>query len=78
MTCTRAEITFKIRSAVSGHGTLELYDFMGTKLAVLFNGNLEMNTDKIISYRLPANNKKTLVYRFTTGDKKTSGKLLFY
>lgn len=72
------KITFKIRCTVSGKGTLELYDIMGTKLAVLFNGYLDMNTDKIITYILPANNKKTLIYRFTTGGNTTSGKLLYY
>ena len=70
------KITFKIRSSVAGNASFELYDIMGTKLGVLFNGNLEKNTDKIVTYNLPVNNKKTLVYRLRVGDKTNSGKVL--
>ncbi|CAN5837325.1 hypothetical protein BH11BAC4_BH11BAC4_18790 [soil metagenome] len=70
------KITFKIRPSVSGQATLELYDIMGTKLAVVFNGYLDMNTDKIIVYKIPANNKRTLIYRFRINDKTSSGKVI--
>ena len=71
------KISFTIRSSVSGKVNLELYDLMGIKQAVLYNSYLDRNTEKVINYSLPVNNKKTLIYRFTIGDKTSSGKLLF-
>lgn len=53
-----------------------MYDIMGTKLAIQFNGYVDMNRDKFIMYTLPANNKRALIYRFWIGDKTSSGKLL--
>ena len=71
------KISFKIKSELAGDASFELFDLMGVKLGLLFNGHLDKNVEKILTYTVPTKNKKTLLYKLKIGNTINSGKVLF-
>ena len=71
------KLTFKLKSEVAGNASFELFDLSGMKVGVLFNGYLDKNVEKIVTYNVPFQSKKTLLYRLQIGNKVNSGKVLF-
>ena len=69
------EVTFRLSSPIAGKGSLETYDLVGRKLAIIFQGNVEANTPKLIKYTVPASYKVPMMYRFSV-EKLTFGGLL--
>jgi hypothetical protein len=69
-------VRFTLTSAVSGMGSLEIYNTMGQKIATVYRGYVEagkpMNKEYAVQRILRAN----LIYVFRVGDQKVSGKLL--
>jgi len=67
------EVNFSIVSPVSGKATLQLYDLIGRKLAVVFDGKVYAGTSYTFKYKVPAANQVTLVYNFTVGNRSLRG-----
>jgi hypothetical protein len=67
------EVNFSIVSPVSGKATLQLYDLIGRKLAVVFDGKVDAGASYTFKYKVPASNQVTLVYNFTVGNKTYHG-----
>lgn len=69
-------VRFTLTSAVSGMGSLEIFNTMGQKIATVYQGYVEagrpMNKEYVAQRALRAN----LIYVFRVGDQKTTGKLL--
>ncbi len=71
------ELNFRMSSSVSGRGILELYDVTGKRIAIVFEGNLEANIFKTVTYSIRKMQGQLLFYTFTIGDNKVHGKLFF-
>jgi hypothetical protein len=69
-------IRFSLQSAVSGQGTLELYDMLGQKLKTVFHGYVEKGQVKTIEYSVPGVRHSNLIYLFRVGTQSKSGILI--
>jgi hypothetical protein len=70
------KIRFSIQSAVSGKGSLELYNMLGQKVKTVYQGNFEQGKVQTIEYSVPGFQRANLIYLFRIGDQKTTGKLI--
>ena len=69
-------IKFTLESAVSGQGSLELYNMLGQKVKTVYQGYVEQGKVQTIEYNVPRTQRNNLIYVFRVGDQKTSGKLI--
>jgi len=69
-------IKFSLQSAVSGQGSLELYDMLGRKLKTAFQGYIEKGQIKTIEYSVPGAQHTNLIYLFKVGNERKSGILI--
>ena len=71
------EVNFQFKSTASGFATLEIFDLSGRKVAVVFKGIVEANSEKEAKFSVPAySSGNMLVYRLSVGSKLVSGKIL--
>lgn len=69
-------VNFNFVTPVSGKASLEIYDLIGRRLAVVFEGNVDAGMQKNISYQVPAVHRVPMIYKLSVGDKTTYGKML--
>lgn len=69
-------IRFSLQSAVSGQGSLDLYNMLGQKVKTVFQGQVEAGKVQTIEYSVPGSQRHNLIYLFRVGDQKVSGKLI--
>jgi hypothetical protein len=69
-------VRFDLESAVSGQGSLEVFNVMGQRVAVVYNGYITAGQRLIREYSASNAGKGTLFYVFKVGDQKVSGKLI--
>ena len=69
-------IRFSLQSAVSGQGSLELYNMLGQKIKTVFQGQVEAGKVQSIEYSVPNSQRSNLIYLFRVGDQKVTGKLI--
>ncbi len=69
-------IRFSLQSAVSGQGSLELYNMLGQKIKTVFQGQVEAGKVQTIEYSVPNPQRSNLIYLFRVGDQKVTGKLI--
>jgi hypothetical protein len=69
-------IRFSLQSAVSGQGSLELYDMLGQKLKTVFQGYVQKGQIKTIEYSVPGAQHSNLIYLFKVGTQRKSGILI--
>ena len=65
-----------MKSAVSGKGSLELYNMMGQKVATVFQGYVQKGQAQTIQFSVSGAQRGSLIYVFSVGDQRTSGKLI--
>lgn len=70
------KVRFTFQSDVSGHGSLEIYNTLGQKIATVYQGYVEAGRQLIKEYTVPVNRRTSLIYVFRVGNQKTTGKLL--
>jgi hypothetical protein len=70
------KVRFSLKSAVSGTGSLELYNSLGQKVGTVFTGYVQAGVELQKEYNVPASQRNTLLYVFKVGNQKSSGKLL--
>ena len=70
-------ISFKIQTAVSGKGILDIYNLTGQKLKTVYEGNLVAGKLQTIQTTVPLQNRETIIYRLSVGGKTATGKLLY-
>ena len=70
------EVNFRIVSPVSGKALLEVYDMVGRKMAVVYQGNISANNQKAIKYNVPALSKTPMIFKLSVGNLKTRGSLI--
>ena len=69
-------IRFEIKSPVSGNGTLELYNLIGQRLNIVFQGHVDAGKTKTVEYSVPSPLRTDLIYRMSVGTQSTTGKLI--
>jgi hypothetical protein len=69
-------INFSISSATAGRATLEVYDLLGRKMGVVYEGNIESGRGRSISYLVPMSQRVPMIYKLTVGTNTVYGKLL--
>ncbi len=69
-------VKFSLQSAVSGQGSLELYNLMGQRVKTVFQGYVQKGQVQNIEYSVPGVQRTNLIYIFRVGDQRTSGKLI--
>ena len=69
-------VTFTFVSPLPGKALLEVYDMVGKKLGVVFEGNVSAGVQKTITYNIPAALKIPMVYKVKVGTLSEKGKLL--
>jgi hypothetical protein len=69
-------IRFSLQSAVSGRGSLELYNMLGQRVKVVYQGFIQKGQVQTIEYSVPAAQRTNLIYIFRVGDQRVTGKLV--
>jgi hypothetical protein len=70
------KVNFTFTSPVSGTAVLEVYDLLGNKLAIVYQGKVDAGAQRTISYNVPAGSKVPMMYRITVGDKTSHALLI--
>jgi hypothetical protein len=71
-----SSISFEFISPSTGKASLEVYDLVGRKLAVIFQGNVDAGKQRTINYKVPSAQHVPMIYKLRVGNKTTFGKLL--
>jgi hypothetical protein len=69
-------VRFSMVSGLSGYGSLTLYDIVGQKVAVVYQGYVQAGKELIKDYSMIKNQSTTLIYVFQVGDQRVTGKLI--
>jgi hypothetical protein len=69
-------VKFTIASPVSGKAQLEVYNMMGQRVSVIYNGYLQANKNQVIEYKIGAEAQQNLIYVLNVGGERVTGKLL--
>jgi hypothetical protein len=69
-------VNFIFTSPVSGTALLEVYDMLGNKLAIVYQGKVDAGVEHTILYNVPAGDRVTLIYKLSVGDKTSHAMLL--
>jgi hypothetical protein len=69
-------VRFDLTSAISGAGSLELYNTAGQKVATVYKGYVQAGIPIRKEYSVPIAQRNTLIYVFRVGSQQASGKLL--
>ena len=69
-------VRFNLVSGVTGRGSLELFNMLGQKVAVVFEGHVQAGWEINKDFLVPKAQRSTLIYVFTVGEQKVTGKLI--
>ncbi|MFN6374820.1 MAG: hypothetical protein ACK4YD_06610 [Chitinophagia bacterium] len=69
-------INFNLVASRSGKAALEIFDPVGRRIGIPFQGMMEAREMKTVVYDLPLHYNGTLIYRFTSGGTETNGKII--
>lgn len=70
------KVRFDLVSGVSGYGTLELYNTLGQRVGIVYQGYIQAGRPLVREYSVTKGSKSTLMYIFKVGDQKVTGKLI--
>jgi hypothetical protein len=69
-------VKFVINSGISGQARLEVFNLLGQKTGVVFQGHVAAGQTFTVDYTVPLVSRTSLIYRFTVGNRQVSGKLI--
>ena len=69
-------VKFTIASPVSGKAQLEVYNMMGQRVSIIYNGYLQANKSQVVEYKISAEAQQNLMYVLNVGGERVTGKLL--
>ena len=69
-------IRFTIQAPKAGRATLEVYNMLGQKVGVAFEGQLNANETRTVEFNAPANHRSNLIYTLRMNGEQISGKLM--
>jgi hypothetical protein len=70
------KVRFSLQSAVSGQGSLELYNLLGQKVKTVYQGYIEKGKARTIDYTVPDSQRGSLIYVFRVGNERSTGKVI--
>jgi hypothetical protein len=70
------KVRFTIKSTVSGHGSLDVFNMVGQKVKTVYQGYLHANTEQVVEYRVPDVSRQNLIFVMTVNSERVTGKLL--
>jgi hypothetical protein len=70
------KVRFTMESYVSGIGSLEIYNMMGQRLSVVYQGYIEAGRPLVKEFTVPGLQSAALVYVFRVGNERVTGKLI--
>lgn len=68
-------VNFRISSSQTGKARLEIYNSLGQKLGVAYEGFIKAGITQDVQYRVTGTRIPTMIYRLTVNGKSTNGKL---
>jgi hypothetical protein len=71
----KSTVKFTLQSTVSGQAQLEVYNTMGQRISIAYNGYLQANRGQVVEYKAPRLGSN-LIYILRVGGKQVTGKLL--
>ena len=71
-----SELIFKFKSPANGHATLELFDMVGKRLAVVYDGEVKFQALYNFNYKVPAEYRVPMMYKITIGEEIYHGFLM--
>jgi hypothetical protein len=69
-------VNFNIQTPTAGRSVLEVFDAMGRKIGIAFQGIMNAGEIKTVQYNVPGNYSGTLIYRLSVGEKMINGKII--
>jgi hypothetical protein len=69
-------VNFQFVSPRTGKAALEVYDVVGRRVAIIYQGQVSAGVPISVQYRVPALNRVPLVYKLSVGNRSARGKLL--
>ncbi len=69
-------IRFTIQAPKAGRATLEVYNMLGQKVGVPFEGQLNAGETRNVEYIAPVNHRSNLIYMLRMNGEQVSGKLM--
>ena len=69
-------VTFNFVSPKSGKAALVVYDIVGRKLAIVYQGNVSAGVPMTLKYKVPVSSRAPIVYKLSVGNQSVRGKLL--
>jgi hypothetical protein len=70
------KIRFNLVSTISGMGSLELYNMLGQKVGVVYQGYVQAGQELTKEYLVAKEKRGSLIYVFKVGDQRVTGKLI--
>jgi hypothetical protein len=70
------KIRFTIQAPKAGRATLEVFNMLGQKVGVPFEGQLRANETRNVEYTVPVNYRSSLIYMLRMNGEQLSGKLM--
>jgi len=55
---------------------VEVYDLLGKRLAIVYQGKVDAGIERSIQYNVPVSNRVQMMYKVTVGDKSVHGIIL--
>lgn len=70
------KIRFLVTPGETGRGSLELYNMLGQRVKIVFEGQVQKGQVQSVEYVVPGNQRSNLIYVFRVGKEQVSGKLI--
>src|SRR5678815_5369427 len=69
-------VKFTMESGISGQGSLEIYNSLGQRIKVVYQGYIEAGRPMVKEFTVPSVMRGMLVYVFRVGNERVTGKLI--
>ena len=70
------KVRFDLVSGLSGYGTLELYNVVGQRVGIVYQGYIQAGRPLVREYSVTKESRGNLIYVFKVGDQQVTGKLI--
>jgi hypothetical protein len=69
-------VKFTMESGISGQGSLEIFNTLGQRVSVVFQGYVEAGRPQVKEFTVPTVQRSMLIYVFRVGNERVTGKLI--
>jgi hypothetical protein len=72
----RKNVRFVIKSPVSGQAQLEVFNIVGQRIQVAYEGHLQAGVSQVVDFKVPGSFNGTMIYKLKVGNQLVTGKLV--